>query len=143
MNGAASVQLPKPRHKPLRWRFRYPPVTANSMYFTRPNGARRLRPIAEQWMNECVALIRDGGQPKTPPGLLSFRLAIWPPDHRRRDGSNLLKITEDAVAIALGFDDYRIAHHDIRRHAPIPGGRIEVELATDTEATPLATEEAR
>lgn len=127
----------------LRWRLPYPPTTINHAYFTLPNGARRLRSAPQKWLDDAVALIRNGGIPRTPPGLLSLRLDIWPPDARRRDGSNLLKLTEDAVAAALEFDDYRIAHHEIRRHPPVPGGRIEVELATDPGAMPVSEQPTR
>lgn len=117
----------------LRWRLPYPPTTSNHMYFTLPNGARRLRPIAEKWLNDVITLIRDGGKPKTPPGLLSLRLDVHPPDAKRRDASNIVKLTEDAVAAALEFDDVRVTLLTVRKHRPTKVARLEVELTTDEE----------
>lgn len=104
------------------------------MYFTLPNGARRLKAAPEKWLNDCITLIRDGGMPRTPPGLLSLRFDVHPPDARRRDASNVVKLAEDAVAAALEFDDVRVTLLIIRKHPPTRAARLEVELSTDQEA---------
>jgi crossover junction endodeoxyribonuclease RusA len=124
---------------PLRWRLTYPPTTTNHMYVS--VGHRRvLKAIAREWRDSIIARLRDGGAPTPPPGLLSIRIDLYPPDARKRDVDGPIKLAIDACAAALGFDDYRITLLTVRRHQPTRAARLEVELATDTEAMPVTAQ---
>lgn len=129
----------------LRWSIPYPPFGTNHMYvWTGRGGQRRLCTPAEKWRDRIIVQLRDGGQPKPPPGLLSLRLDLYPPDARKRDVDGPIKLAQDAIADALGFDDYRIVLLMVRRHPPSKGRpRLEVELATDPESMPLSEQSTR
>lgn len=62
----------------LLWSLPYPPCTTNHMYATVRSGRRVLKAIARNWRDGIIATIRDGGQPRTPPGLVSVaEAAKW------------------------------------------------------------------
>lgn len=128
----------------LRWSLPYPTVTTNHMYVTVRSGRRVLKANARAWRDQIIGEVRDGGQPQTPPGLLAIRFDLYPPNAVRRDVDGPVKLAQDAIAAALGFDDYRITLLTVRRHPPARGAaRLEVELATDAAAMPITTENSR
>jgi len=54
---------------------------------------------------------------------------IWqPPDKRRRDGSNLLKILEDSLNKIVYFDDELIHEHHLYKGVQYKGGLIMLEV---------------
>lgn len=133
----------------LRWSLPWPTVTTNKLYtqtvrYTkratekRPAGSayvgRSLSRAAVSYADQVCAIVRNGGMPKPPPGLLSLKVDEYPPDHRHHDVDGVLKLLQDSIAAALQFDDYRIVALHVRRHPPTPRARLEVCLETDTEA---------
>lgn len=81
---------------------------------------RKLSPAAEKYKNDVIGLVRDGGRPKVPPGLLRLTFHLFPPDARHRDADNGIKLAQDAVAAGLGIDDYRVVSVEVRRRLPAP-----------------------
>lgn len=54
---------------------------------------------------------------------------IWhPPDKRRRDGSNLLKVLEDSLNKIVYFDDELIHEHHLYRGNIVKGGLVMLEI---------------
>lgn len=64
-----------------------------------------------------------------PTARLALALRLYFPNNRRRDISNCVKLVEDALASALGFDDCRVDRLLVERAAPDQSGaRCEVRL---------------
>ena len=85
------------------------PPTANHMYVSR-GGARKALSDEAQTFRTLVAVAALGaGRPAVPPGDLALRLVVWFPNRRRADLDNRIKSALDAAALALGFDDRRVA----------------------------------
>lgn len=62
---------------------------------------------------------------------LRITMFIHPPDRRKRDSSNLWKLTEDALQAAGVFmDDSQIKEHHAYWSSPVSGGRVVVEIET-------------
>lgn len=62
---------------------------------------------------------------------LKMTMVIHPPDRRRRDSSNLWKMTEDALQDAGVFvDDSQIKEHHAYWSSPVKDGMVVVELET-------------
>lgn len=62
---------------------------------------------------------------------LKMTMIIHPPDRRRRDSSNLWKMTEDALQDAGVFvDDSQIKEHHAYWSSPVKDGMVVVELET-------------
>lgn len=83
------------------------PPTVNHMYRPTRNGGKALTDEALSFRKIVAAMLH--GQPAPPPGaplVLSFWLTF--PNKRRVDGDNRLKALQDAIALALKFDDSRI-----------------------------------
>jgi Holliday junction resolvase RusA-like endonuclease len=115
----------------------YPTVTANHMYTHTARGVR-LSDKAASYRDEVIVLARQHGRPsavattpithaifggkatlieRTIPGnALELNIAIYPPDGRRRDIDNVVKLLQDALAAAWDFDDARIALLTVARH---------------------------
>ncbi len=73
------------------------------------------------WLNH------HGRQPPLPPYRLSFRL--FPPiDGRRHDASNLVKIPEDALMVAIKGDDNDVLELHVVKERPDGYSRIVVTL---------------
>lgn len=61
---------------------------------------------------------------------LRITVDVWPPDRRRRDSSNLLKMLEDAlVESKVMADDSQLKEHIVRFHDDVVQfGRVEVRI---------------
>ncbi len=62
---------------------------------------------------------------------LKLTLVFYPPDKRKRDLDNLyatFKTYQDGMFEALGVDDSRIDCVILRRGAPVPDGKVWVEI---------------
>jgi Holliday junction resolvase RusA-like endonuclease len=74
----------------------------------------------------------SGERPRYPDGSLVCRLDFYPPDNRRRDVTNLLKLVMDCMTGIVYDDDYQVRELLVRRHGrPANGGGvvcIEIEL---------------
>ena len=111
----------------------WPPVSTNRLYATvsantRGGLARVLVPEARAWRDEVIVRARGWGwyPPKT--GDLALLLWICMPDRRRRDISNYVKLTEDALALALDFDDSRIRTLHVERQVDKANPHIQAQL---------------
>lgn len=87
------------------------PPTTNLLYAT-VNGRRVLskagREYKEQAGWQVLIAAKQAGLRIRPNDRMSLTLLAWFGDNRRRDLSNIIKVLEDSVAEALGFDDTRI-----------------------------------
>ncbi len=65
-------------------------------------------------------------EPRRLEGRLFLQIMAYPPDRRRRDLDNLLKVTIDSIESAGLFDDdSQIDDLHIRRKSPVEGGKLE------------------
>lgn len=94
----------------MRWWLPWPKdATTNHTYITQ--GRRRvLSPKARAWRDDVIVRVRSVGFGTRFDGDSPLRLSIvaYQPDRRRRDADGLIKPTQDAIALACGFDDARI-----------------------------------
>lgn len=61
--------------------------------------------------------------------IISLEVDVYPPDKRRRDLSNILKVLEDSLQKAgLYNDDYQISRLVVERKGIIPQGQIVVRV---------------
>ena len=112
----------------------WPPST-NHLYRHTRNGA--------QLTDEClrfrglVLAAVQGGRQRTLTGRLKLTVWCFAPDFRRRDISNAVKATEDALQAAHVFrDDSQIDEEHLYRRAPEPPhGRLLVEVEETAPAT--------
>lgn len=96
------------------------PPTLNNAYPTNPKTGRRFPSKAATkfkkdagWIAKQAAVAADWEA-----GLLRLGMAlliVFPETVRRRDISNRIKLCEDAIAEALGFDDERVDMIVVRR----------------------------
>lgn len=84
---------------------------------------------AEGFHNEVKAIAWQEGCQKLS-GPLKLTVVAYPPDRRRRDLSNLMKMTEDALqAAGLYDDDFQIEREDLwRRTQVVKGGKLEIKI---------------
>lgn len=68
---------------------------------------------------------------------VSWSMMWHPPDKRRRDGSNLLKILEDSFNKIIYLDDEQIHEHHLYKRGVIKGGMImlKIEELVDGQGT--------
>lgn len=60
---------------------------------------------------------------------LAVDMLIYPPDKRKRDIDNLIKVTLDALAKGLGFDDCRVDKLFVERFEIIKGGLVKIKIS--------------
>lgn len=86
------------------------PPTVNHMYLPNARGGKRLSPEAELFRSlvwtEVVSTQPRPAVPDAGPLALTVRLTFG--TKRRQDLDNRLKAAQDALALALAFDDARI-----------------------------------
>ena len=117
----------------LRWTLPWPTgVTTNHLY-ERMGMRRRLTPKASAWRDHAVIAIwgdsrRCGAPIVVPDGDLALTLDAYQPDRRRRDLDNLIKLAQDALALALGIDDSRVTAIHATKHAPDGEARLVVQV---------------
>lgn len=93
------------------------PVSLNHAYATAANGKRVLTTVARDYKHHVgwtakVAALMNEWQP-SPAYTLTIR--IWFASKRRADIDNTVKLTADAIAETLGFDDRLIQRIVIER----------------------------
>lgn len=120
----------------MRYEFELPyPPSLNTYY--RHVGAKVL--ISERGrayrseVERLVRALRSRGSlgPEALEGRLGLRVAMNPPDNRKRDIDNILKATLDALTHAgLWCDDSQVDRLTIERGACVRGGRLSVCVAT-------------
>lgn len=116
------------------------PPTANNLFPTR-RGKRVMseegRAYVERFAFHARGQLRHH---RTLSGRIGYRVRFSPPDRRRRDLSNLLKILEDCLTkCAVWGDDSQVDDGHFTRGPVIKGGRVEIEIwEIITTAAPTA-----
>lgn len=118
--------------KLFRVTFAVPP-SLNNAYTNHPRGGRILSAEAKKYKAQSIetaeseALYQRFRVPQE--ARLMLRLMIYFPNRQRRDLSNCVKLAEDSLAKALGFDDSQIDRVLVVRGEPDKSGaRCEIEL---------------
>lgn len=73
---------------------------------------------------------------------VSWTMVWHPPDNRRRDGSNLLKILEDSFNKIVFLDDELIHEHHLYKGTVIKGGNIMLKIEVLRDGINTRTREA-
>jgi Holliday junction resolvase RusA-like endonuclease len=73
-----------------------------------------------------------GERPRYPTGSLVCRLDFFPPDNRRRDVTNYLKMLMDCMTGIVYADDYQVRETLVRRHAPPTVAQPSVSIMVGT-----------
>lgn len=125
--------------KPLRLKLPKP-ESLNNAYSNSKSGGRYLTEVGKLYKDEVGWLARAAAMEQrwTYGGeRLKLTMLIHFPDRRRRDISNAIKLCEDALAEALGFDDEVIDEwHIWRGEIRKPGcAHVTVEVAGRGKAT--------
>ena len=110
------------------------PPSVNRLYRTF-RGRMLLSREGRDYYAQASAAVMPHAAPGWPlQGRLSLRVEAYPPDRRRRDLSNLLKVPEDLLTkCGVWLDDSQIDDLSIVRREVIPGGRLVVTV-TELEA---------
>ena len=108
------------------------PPSAN-MLWRSPNrgplrGRHLLSPAARRYKDNTRAIL-DALNLDPIPGRVAVALVAHPPDRRRRDLDNLVKIVLDSLKGAAFGDDHLIDRISIERGDVEPGGLIRVRIA--------------
>lgn len=88
------------------------PPTVNHMYISIGRGRKALSAESITWRTTAIVAVKNAAQLanwKLPSGPLVFTLELTRGDKRKYDGDNRIKAALDAVALALDFDDERVA----------------------------------
>ena len=104
----------------------YPPSVN---HYWRRVGARTLISREGRRYRDRVASILALRRVQPMTGSLAVRVAVHPPDRRRRDLDNSMKALLDALEHGGAYeDDSQIDHLDIRRRSVVPGGKVAVRI---------------
>ena len=109
------------------WELPWPKVTTNHLWVRAARGQLRLSEAAALWRDEVIVIVRQSGF-RAPAGWLQVRAWLMPPDRRRRDADNLLKLLLDSICPGLGVDDAQIRELHVWLLPPALEGRIDVWL---------------
>ena len=103
------------------------PPTVNHMYVNNGRGGKVLGDGALLFRQLVAVACQLGGYSEAPAGDLALTVRLVFPDKRRCDLDNRLKAAQDALALALGFDDSRITRV-VAERAGYDKGRPACEL---------------
>ena len=117
----------------------YPP-SVNHMY-TNARGRRFPNAKAKAYKTAVQEYIAEYRVPKLGDAKIALIVWAYPPDRRKRDISNLLKIIEDSLQDAGVFDDdFNIDFIEIKRGEIKKGGGLVVMIETMAEFAPVQGE---
>lgn len=104
------------------------PPSINHYFRRSPHGGCYISAEGKTYTQIVAALIRRD-RIKSIDGPVAFKCRLHPPNKRRRDLDNSLKVLIDAIAKAgvLG-DDYQIKHIEATMLEPVDGGHATVEI---------------
>jgi len=129
-----SVRGPREDRNPVLGRSRnvielelpYPP-SVNHYY--RHVGPRMLISREGRLYRERVQAELAASEIQPLPGQLAIRIELYPPDRRRRDADNAMKALLDSLQHGGAYlDDTQIVNLQVRKLAPMPGGKVIVRL---------------
>lgn len=105
------------------------PPSLNNAYLSGKHGRRVLTAEGRSYKELVGHMVKALGIELAGKERFELAFTVWFPNNRRRDISNIVKLPEDAISEALGFDDCCVDQIYIRR-AGIDRAqpRCEVEL---------------
>lgn len=93
-------------------------------------GKHYLTKAALAYYSQVAWVIKSAGMAMQIDSRLEVEVDIYPPDKRKRDLSNVIKVVEDACTKAgLWQDDSQIDRLVLQRMPPIKGGAIALRVA--------------
>jgi crossover junction endodeoxyribonuclease RusA len=108
------------------------------IYQARVNSEATKRFYFETWM-----LVRQKGFKSLGDALISFEVDVYPPDKRRRDLDNILKVTLDALQKANVYDDdSQISRLVVQRRDMIDQGKLIVRIKPYVNVTGTESKES-
>ena len=97
----------------------YPPTVNHYMKHT--SRGHYLTDEARLFHQEVAIKVATMGMKKYWAGRIEMTMVVFPPDNRKRDISNLIKIVEDSLTRAgLWVDDFQVAKITVERSDTIP-----------------------
>lgn len=91
-----------------------------------------------------VAFYMRLAKAKTMSGPVGLKIAVYPPDRRRRDIDNVLKALLDALQHGGAFqDDYQVSRINIKRYEPCENGAVIVEICDECKEKSCHVEKTR
>jgi len=102
----------------------YPP-TINHYYFTTKQGRRIITAKGKAYHQE-VGYLLNSYKPTSDP--VKMLINVYPPDNRRRDLDNILKVLGDSMEGYLYKDDNQIVDLHVIKFPKVKGGYIEVHI---------------
>jgi len=110
----------------------YPP-SINHYWLTARGGRRYISPEGNTFRQWTLVTCRTQQIPSFGDSEIRLDITINPPDRRRRDVDNVLKVLLDALQAARVYDnDYQVQRLSIERGPPLGNGRCTVTI----ESTP-------
>ena len=106
------------------------PPSVNHLFYTH-GGRRHLSAKGRQYHKDASALVlASKDRPRSPiAGPLGLEIRAFPPDRRRRDLSNLVKVVEDSLTIAgVWEDDSQVDDLRVVREGVCAGGKVVVTV---------------
>lgn len=96
------------------------PPTVNHYGKRRAGGGTYLSDEVHVWRKYVWTALREVGAHTAPDGDLAITITLTYGDKRKRDIDNHIKATLDALALALDFDDHRVARLTVARAGVAP-----------------------
>ena len=106
------------------------PPSNNHYKHPRRGGGYYLTDKARAYHNEVFYIVRcKKREENLDTARLSVTVKAYPPDRRKRDLDNIWKVLLDSLQASDVFkDDSQIDHLEIRRAAPVKGGKILITI---------------
>jgi crossover junction endodeoxyribonuclease RusA len=112
----------------------YPP-TINHAYMTIKSGKRLLKPEFIEFKYMVRTLVANGKQLRgLPMPPLQLFIEVYPPDKRKRDLDNIIKVLQDAIFDGLHLDDSMVTTLAVTRKTVIKQGKVIVYFNSDTSS---------
>ena len=107
----------------------YPP-TLNKLYPSSKGGRRFLSGVGKAYKREVLLIVKQCNYKKIQ-GRIKIDITAYPPDNRKRDLDNIVKIIFDSLDSAGLFDDdSQIDEFSVKRGPKIKNGGVNVRLSS-------------